>query len=101
MLYKNLPAIRLVPVLFARLILDGIAGLKFLSEGGADDCLAVIKAHLQFYSIVLTGKLKRDSKLPHKVHATIYRGLIVWDYYILKKKKFTDLGFHPDKEKHS
>ena|SRR5688572_10162152 len=99
MLFKNLPAIRVVPVLLARLILDGIAGLKFLSEGGADDCLAVVKAHLQFYSFVITGKLKRDSRLPHKFHATIYKGLIVWDYYILKKKKFTELNFHPDKER--
>jgi hypothetical protein len=32
-----------------RLVLDGIAGVKFLADGGWQDCLAVIKAHFNFY----------------------------------------------------
>lgn len=99
MLYKNLPLAKLIPVLFTRLLLDGVAGLKFLIEGGAGDCSAVIKAHFQFYAFVLTGKIKRDPKTIRIFHPTIYKGLIVLDYYLLKKKKFSDLDFHPGKPK--
>jgi len=97
MLYKNLPASRLFPVIMLRLLLDGVAGVKFLLEGGPGDCFAVMRAHLHFYLRVLTGKLKRPDKYEGKIHATIYKGSIVWDRYILKKKKFIDLQFNPGK----
>src|SRR4030095_4712613 len=96
MLYKNLPSRRLIPVFVMRLLLDGVAGLKFLSEGHSADFFAVIKAHFQFYGLVLKGKLRRDKKAIRSHHATIYTGLIVWDHYILKKKKFPQLHFHPE-----
>lgn len=92
MLYKNLPQNRLYPVLFIRLILDGVAGFKFLCGGSAGDFIAVIKAHFQFYKLALTGKLMRNNNVIHTENNTIYKGLIVWDYYILKKKKFSDLN---------
>ena len=97
MLYKNLPVVKVIPVLFVRLILDGVAGIKFLAEGHGGDCLAVIKAHFQFYGFILTGKIKRDSKKIAGKHLTIYNGLIVLYYYLFKNKKFSDLDFHPGK----
>jgi GT2 family glycosyltransferase len=97
MLYKNLPGLKIFPVLLMRLILDGIAGIKFLAEGHGADCLAVIKAHFQFYGLILTGKIRRNNLPVIKKHSTIYPGLIVIDYYLLKKKKFSNLDFHPGK----
>ncbi len=99
MLYKNLPGNRLIPVLFIRLLLDGIAGIKFLTESGFGDCVAVIKAHFQFYNLILSGKIRREPKNHPRHHSTMYKGLIVWEYYVLKIKKFSDLDFHPGKPK--
>ncbi len=99
MLYKNLPGNRLFPVLLLRLVLDGVAGIKFLTESGFGDCLAVVKAHFQFYNLILTGKIRREPINHPRKHTTIYKGLIVWDYYVLKRKKFSDLDFHPGKPK--
>ena len=95
MLYKNLPSSKLVSVIFLRLLLDGIAGFKFLLQGGPSDCLAVIRAHWKFYSWIFTGQLKRPVAIKKNNHSTIYSGVIVWDYYISKKRKFSDLVFHP------
>ena len=95
MLYKNLPASKMVSVIFLRLLLDGVAGFKFLLQGGPSDCLAVIRAHWKFYSWIFTGQLKRPAATKKNNHSTIYSGVIVWDYYISKKRKFSDLVFHP------
>ena len=90
LLYKNLPAKRLLPVFSARILLDGIAAFKFLLDGGFKDFLAVLRAHLAFYRNI--GKIRKKRKLltQQKVGHT-YHGNIVVDYYLLKRKKFTDL----------
>ena len=49
MLLKNLPAFLIFPVIFTRLILDGLAGIVFLSQGKPKHTWAVIKAHFGFY----------------------------------------------------
>ncbi len=90
MLYKNLPAGRLLPVIFSRLILDGIAGIKFIAEGDIKDCLAVIKAHFHFYGRIFSGRLKRTkgiSALPD----TVYRKCVLWEYFAKGSKKYSDL----------
>lgn len=81
----------MVSVIFLRLLLDGVAGFKFLLQGGPSDCLAVIRAHWKFYSWIFTGQLKRPAATKKNNHSTIYSGVIVWDYYISKKRKFSDL----------
>jgi len=93
MLWKNLPASRVFPVIVTRLVLDGVAGLKFLSEGHWRDCVAVIKAHLGFYRRILAGRLKRSKNISEMHHATIYHGSIVKDYYLSGKKHFSELKF--------
>ncbi len=90
LLYKNLPAKRLVPVFTARFLLDGIAAIKFLLDGGFKDFLAVSRAHLSFYGNIGKIRKKRKSQIQQKVRH-IYHGNIVIDYYLLKRKKFTDL----------
>ncbi len=52
MLMKNLPPAYLFPVILSRLVLDGIAGIKFLTEGKARHTLAIVKAHFSFYKKV-------------------------------------------------
>jgi len=91
LLYKNLPKNQLFKVFIVRLLLDGVAGLKFLVQGGFADTLAVIKAHFYFYKH--HGELrKKRSKLKHNEVGEIYNRNIVFDHYILRKKKFSDLN---------
>ena len=90
MIYKNLPGSHLIPVIGLRLILDGIAGIKFLLEGHPADTSAVIRAHFHFYGRVLSRKIKRGinvSSLPKVVH----KKSILLEYYVLGRKKFSDL----------
>lgn len=49
MLVKNLPENKLYSVLLIRMILDGVAGIKFLCDGQPKHLLAVLKAHISFY----------------------------------------------------
>ena len=90
LLYKNLPSEKLFKVFAIRLLLDGVAGFKFLLQGGVQDMLAVIRAHFYFYRNI--GKLKEKRKMLKQENVShIYQGNIVIDHYILRKKRFSQL----------
>ena len=90
LLYKNLPSEKIFPVLFTRLFLDGIAGIKFLFEGHVEDFFAVIHAHFAFYFFI--GKLiKKRKTIKHSDVSCIYQKSIVAEHYIRKKKSFSQL----------
>jgi len=67
MLLKNLPTTHLFPVIFTRLILDGVAGAVFLLQGKPKHTWAVIKAHFGFYKRVPNAWQKRP-KHPVKTY---------------------------------
>lgn len=90
LLYKNLPDNLLIEVFAKRFILDGIAALKFLFTAGFKDFWAIYKAHISFYSTLSKTKAKRKL-LKHSPLHKVYRKNIVFEYYLRKKKKFTDL----------
>lgn len=91
MLYKNLPAHRLVPVLMTRLILDGFAAFKFLIDGGFKDFWAVVRAHMSFYRRFNDHRKKRG-KINHRDVSCIYQGNIVIDHFIKGIKHFDQLS---------
>ena len=91
--FKNLPLNKLIPVFIIRLLLDGIAGLKFLFEGDYKDCWAVVKAHFYFYFNYRRQREKRKRITFNKNISQIYSKSIVFDYYLRKKRKFSDLDF--------
>ncbi len=91
LLYKNLPTRYLYKVLILRLFLDGLAGIKFLLQGGTSDFVAVIRAHLYFYQHFSTIRAKRKSTIRNNV-SQIYNGNIAFDHYVLRKKKFSELN---------
>lgn len=92
LLYKNLPQRRLHWVLALRMILDGVASLKFLAEGHPKELAAVYKAHQAFRQWKPQLKAKRQQNNPHEV-SCIYQGRLLIDYYLLGKKKFSQLKF--------
>ena len=78
-----------------RMLMDGISGLKYISEGKLKHCLAIIKAHFSFYSN-LKFILKKRANLRELIKADfkptcIYQDWIVWAYFFSKKKKYSDL----------
>lgn len=91
MLYKNLPRKKLLPTLFLKLVLDGIAAIKFLWDGGMQDLMAVVRAHLYYYKMLPHLRQKRKMLQPRDVNH-IYRGSIVLDYYLRSKKRFKELS---------
>ena len=91
LLLKNLPASRLIPILFIRMVLDGLAAFAFLFQyKGHLHFLAVLKAHLHFYNGFVLHYKKRKQAQPASV-SQIYQRSILWDYHIKKRKKFSQL----------
>lgn len=98
-LLKNEAMPGLLIIFIIRLILDGIAGLKFILEGKAGSAMAIIKAHFQVYAS-LPALIRQRSEINAVIRrygigksnsAGRYYGSIVADYFLLGKKYFTDL----------
>lgn len=86
---KNVPKKWFLFVVFSRLILDGIAGIKFLIELRPVHTFAILKAHLSFYKnlpLFLKKRRKISKKQPYFIHISI-----VWQYFVLGKKRFQEL----------
>jgi GT2 family glycosyltransferase len=88
MLTKNLPKKNLYRVLFIRMVLDGIAGVKFLLEVQPKHFVAILKAHFAFYRLFKANYNKRDSYQQPKYY---FIKNIVFSYYIEKKLFFSNL----------
>jgi GT2 family glycosyltransferase len=88
MLVKNLPKNQLFPVLFIRLILDGVAGVQFLFQGKFKHLIAILRAHFAFYSLASLNYNKRDSFQSGNYYKT---KSIVFDYYVKGGKVFEKL----------
>ncbi len=90
LLYKNLPDNLLFEVFSKRLILDGIAAMRFLFTAGFKDFFAVSKAHFSFYSMLGKVRAKRRM-LKHPEPKHVYKKNIVFEHFLRGKKKFSDL----------
>ena len=88
MMTKNLPKKKLFSRIFIRMILDGIAGIKFLLEGKPKHLWAVLKSHFYFYWYLPKFLKKREN-----IALTNYYKInsVVYSYFINGKKFFTEL----------
>jgi GT2 family glycosyltransferase len=85
MLLKNLPSNQLVPILFMRLTLDGIAGIQFIFKGKFAHCFAILKAHFYFYHLINYTLKKRGTIQKENYFHT---KSIVFNYFVSKKQYF-------------
>ena len=77
-------------LIFTRLVLDGIAGLRFLIKGQIHHCLAIIKAHFSYYWHL--PQVLNQRKLHPKKRKDYYSTKsIIWAHFIKKKKSFKAL----------
>lgn len=93
LLYKNLPKHRLAWVMCSRIVLDYVAGFKFLMEQKPKEFIAVVDAHKAFYKWLPQLKKKRQGLKQQSRVSGMYQGLLLIDYYLLGKKKYSDLKF--------
>lgn len=91
LLTKNLPARRLFGKLLLRFCLDGLACLRFVGKGEFGQARAVLKAYWDFYKKFRFWRKKYQQFLPEYPNAPIYPKSIIWQYYLMGKKKFSDL----------
>jgi len=85
MLTKNLPKEKLFKILFIRMLLDGIAGIRFLFQGKFAHFFAVLKAHFHYYHSINRNLKKRAE---FQVSSYFNRYSIVFDNYIKKRHNF-------------
>lgn len=94
LLCKNHPPHYFFLKLIWRMILDGVAGLKFLVAGEFAHFTAIVKAHFNFYSTISATLAKRRVlKADIKKYTTtaVYLHSIIADYYLRGKKTFTEI----------
>jgi GT2 family glycosyltransferase len=90
---KNLPFVQWLRVFVMRLILDGIAGVRFLLQGEAKQTLAIVKAHWSFFFRLPYWWKKRKGTTPRRfesLHGTRNYSLI-YRHFIKGVKYFSDL----------
>ncbi len=86
---KNVPKKWFLFVVFSRLVLDGIAGIKFLFELRPVHTIAIIKAHFSFYKNLnkfLQKRKQLQKKMDYNQHTSV-----VWQYFFLRRKIFRNL----------
>ena len=88
-LVKNVSGSKVLWIIFIRLILDGIAGIKFIFEGKFSHFFAILKAHFDFYKNlrVLVNKRKKRSSI-EKYYLI---SSVIVQYYFFKNIKFDQL----------
>lgn len=93
---KNAYSPFLVLKIIYRMILDGVAGLKFLLEGNGSHCIAVIKAHFSFYKMLPSTLKKRKQlkQLPgfNFARVGVYDKNIVYMHFIKGEKTYSELN---------
>ncbi|KIC01146.1 glycosyl transferase family 2 [Flavobacterium sp. JRM] len=88
MLTKNLPKQGFYGIIFARLVLDGIAGVQFFVQGKFKHTWAIIKAHFSFYSLFSEYYKKRSNFQTRKYYMI---KSVVFLYYVTKNRVFKDI----------
>lgn len=101
-IFKNETGNQAYKIVFIRLLLDAIAGCRFLMNGEFANIKAIIRAHWSFFAQYGKNKQKRKStaetvkKYAYEQQATyrktgVYPKSIVWQHFVKGKQTFNDL----------
>lgn len=88
-LYKNIAGVKSFGIIFIRLCMDGMAGIRFLLKGSFSHCFAIIQAHFSFYKNIGKMRRKRRKYSSNKSYFTIHS--IVIQYFLFKNRNFDRL----------
>jgi len=88
---KNLPKRLFLPLLFLRMVLDGVAAISFLPhKNGFKNFWAVFVAHMSYY-FYFFRTMKKRKNVPNKKVGRIYKKSVVFDFFLRKKRKYSEL----------
>ena len=93
MIHKNHNGF-LAGMIFKRLCLDGMAGVKFLFSGEFSHFKAVLKAHFSYYRHVSELNKKRKVIIQKQISTELigkYKKCIIWTYYFRRIRAFSKL----------
>jgi hypothetical protein len=102
MIVKNYRESPLYIKLIRRMVLDGIAGMRFLTEGKFMHFASILKAHYRFYrnlSILLKKREREEKHLRNPDLTGLYDSSIIKQFFIRGKRTFGQLdqqGFRKD-----
>ena len=86
---KNLPRRKAFPIVLSRLILDGVAAIRFVGQLKLPHAWAIVRAHLSYYRHLFHTLRKRERvRFEEKYYATTS---IVWSYYVRRIRTFSTL----------
>ncbi len=86
---KNLPRRKALLIIFLRLLLDAVAGIRFIFQFKFRHCFAIIKAHLSFYTKF--GRMYRKREKHNFIKKYYVTRSIVWSHFVNHVKKFNIL----------
>lgn len=87
MLVKNLPTYKVFPVVFFRLVLDGITAIVFWRYHGFSHLAAIFRAHMSFYA-----KLRYYQRKRGQTQKSFWeKRFVPYQYFIRKRKKIQEL----------
>ncbi|MFM7728406.1 MAG: glycosyltransferase family 2 protein, partial [Flavobacteriales bacterium] len=95
MLVKNYHTSNLRLKLIRRMLLDGVAGIRFITEGKWSHFVAVLRAHFSFYGSMRVLQRKRRKEelcIVEPNLAGVYNQSILKFFFLKKKRRFTDLN---------
>ncbi|MGB7393897.1 MAG: glycosyltransferase family 2 protein [Pricia sp.] len=86
---KNLPRRKALAIIWFRLVLDGVAALRFILQFKFNHCVAIIRAHLSFYRQFHKMYYKREkANFTMKYYLT---KSVVWEHFVKGVNKFAQL----------
>ena len=91
MITKNLPVSQALWKVPFRISLNKIFALKALLAGDGKTFIAVVKAHLHYLGWLFFKKRKNISRDKNPKLYGSYKGLVVWQYFIKKKRTFSEI----------
>ncbi len=95
MMTKNLPFFEALWKIPLRIILDIIAAFRALIDGNFSTYISIASAHMHYAEWIFTAKRgKKLKKIKMKNMLPVYRSSIVWQYFIKKKKTFSEIMPH-------
>jgi len=86
---KNLPRRKALLIIFLRLLLDAVAGIRFIFQFKFKHCFAIIKAHLDFY--VKFRRMYRKREKHNFIKKYYLTKSIVWSHFVHHVRNFNIL----------
>ncbi|MGB0888416.1 MAG: glycosyltransferase family 2 protein [Vicingaceae bacterium] len=89
-LHKNLPKNKRFFIIVIRLLLDGLAGIKFLLSLQPSHTWAIIRAHFSFYGAIKQNNVKRQEIKTANLKGIIDKSVVL-EYFLRKKKTYNEV----------